>query len=202
MSLVFEFALSSNHKTIPIGTGASRCDFQVGQVPTYYLPLSTFFRIIQLWIGGKKPMHIICTTTYILFKSRYLSKDLLEFLEYRRFNQLLLHPSTTSISSSSSEQFLSTPEMKSMLTSLTYLMDCVSIPKDLPLHLKLHRTIFEGYDDIPDDVSNASSGGVSIGDLNARITSKNRIKPKQEPASPPPPQQHRRRCSTPPGCQP
>ena len=150
-------------------------------------------------------MYIICTTYYIyfLFKSRYLSKDLLEFLNYRRFNQLLLHHSTTSISSSSSEQFLSTPEMKSMLTSLTYLMDCVSIPKDLPLHLKLHRTIFEGYDDIPDDVSNASSGGVSIGDLNARITSKNRIKPKQEPASPPPPpQQHRRRCSTPQGCQP
>ena len=73
-------------------------------------------------------------------------------------------------------------------------MDCVSIPKDLPLHLKLHRTIFEGYDDIPDDVSNASSGGVSIGDLNARITSKNR-KPK--------PQQQHRHCSTPPqGCQP
>ena len=140
-------------------------------------------------------MYIICTTyyIYILFKSRYLSKDLLEFLNYRRFNQLLLHHSTTSISSSSSEQFLSTPEMKSMLTSLTYLMDCVSIPKDLPLHLKLHRTIFEGYDDIPDDVSNASSGGVSIGDLNARITSKNR-KPK-------PPQQHRH-CSTPQGCQP
>ena len=139
-------------------------------------------------------MYIICTTyyIYILFKSRYLSKDLLEFLNYRRFNQLLLHHSTTSISSSSSEQFLSTPEMKSMLTSLTYLMDCVSIPKDLPLHLKLHRTIFEGYDDIPDDVSNASSGGVSIGDLNARITSKNR-KPK--------PQQHRQ-CSTPQGCQP
>ena len=140
-------------------------------------------------------MYIICTTyyIYILFKSRYLSKDLLEFLNYRRFNQLLLHHSTTSISSSSSEQFLSTPEMKSMLTSLTYLMDCVSIPKDLPLHLKLHRTIFEGYDDIPDDVSNASSGGVSIGDLNARITSKNR-KPK-------PTQQHRH-CSTPQGCQP
>ena len=140
-------------------------------------------------------MYIICTTYYIyfLFKSRYLSKDLLEFLNYRRFNQLLLHHSTTSISSSSSEQFLSTPEMKSMLTSLTYLMDCVSIPKDLPLHLKLHRTIFEGYDDIPDDVSNASSGGVSIGDLNARITSKNR--------KPEPHQQHRH-CSTPQGCQP
>ena len=140
-------------------------------------------------------MHIICTTTYILFKSRYLSKDLLEFLKYRRFNQLLLHPSTTSISSSSSEQFLSTPEMKSMLTSLTYLMDCVSVPQDLPIHLKLHRTIFEGYDDIPDDVSNASSGGVSIGDLNARITSKNR-KPK------PLQQQHRHCSSTPQGCQP
>ena len=81
-----------------------------------------------------------------------------------------------------------------MLTSLTYLMDCVSVPKDLPIHLKLHRTIFEGYDDIPDDVSNASSGGVSIGDLNARITSKNR-KPK-------PPQQQHRHCSTPQGCQP
>ena len=84
-----------------------------------------------------------------------------------------------------------------MLTSLTYLMDCVSIPccKDLPIHLKLHRTIFEGYDDIPDDVSNASSGGVSIGDLNARITSKNRLKPEQPP-------QHRRCCNTPQGCQP
>ena len=116
-----------------------------------------------------------------------MSKDLLEFLSYRRFNS----------TSTSSEQFLSTPEMKSMLTSLTYLMDCVSIPccKNLPIHLKLHRTIFEGYDDIPDDVSNASSGGVSIGDLNARITSKNRLKPEQPP-------QHRRCCNTPQGCQP
>ena len=34
MSLVFAFTLSSNHKTIPIGTGTAGCDFQIGQVPT------------------------------------------------------------------------------------------------------------------------------------------------------------------------
>ena len=142
--------------------------------------------IILFFNQLKVNIFILPTYLHTFFKSRYLSKDLLEFLSYRRFNSTL----------TSSEQFLSTPEMKSILTSLTYLMDCVSIPcKDLPIHLKLHRTIFEGYDDIPDDVSNASSGGVSIGDLNARITSKNRLKPEHPP-------QHRRCCNTPQGCQP
>ena len=62
----------------------------------------------------------------------------------------------------------------------------ISSKKDLPIHLEVHRTVFDGYDDIPDD----DSSGVSIGDLNARCNS---ITCNAT---------HRRRSDTPQGCQP
>ena len=62
-----------------------------------------------------------------------------------------------------------------MLASVTSLMNRVSPSKYLPTYVEIHRTIFEGYDNIPDDMSDTSSGGVSITDLNAQVSSSNKF---------------------------
>ena len=58
-----------------------------------------------------------------------------------------------------------------MLASLTYLMYTVS-PKDLPCHINVHRTTFDGYNDNTlsdtDSINSDVSSGISISDLNAR----------------------------------
>ena len=66
-------------------------------------------------------------------------------------------------------------ETKQLLASVTSLMKSVSPFKYLPTHVQIHRTVFEGYDNIPDDVSDTSSGGVSISDLNAQVSSCNKF---------------------------
>ena len=66
-------------------------------------------------------------------------------------------------------------ETKQLLASVTSLMKSVSPSKYLPTHVEIHRTVFEGYDNIPDDVSDTSSGGVSITDLNAQVSSCNKF---------------------------
>ena len=66
-------------------------------------------------------------------------------------------------------------ETKQLLASVTSLMKSVSPSKYLPTHEEIHRTVFEGYDNIPDDVSDTSSGGVSITDLNAQVSSCNKF---------------------------
>ena len=65
-------------------------------------------------------------------------------------------------------------ETKQLLASVTSLKNSVSPSKYLPTHVEIHRTVFEGYD-IPDDVSDTSSGGVSISDLNAQVSSCNKF---------------------------
>ena len=62
--------------------------------------------------------------------------------------------------------------LEMMLASLTYLMYTVS-PKDLPCHINVHRTTFDGYNDNTlsdtDSINSDVSSGISISDLNARI---------------------------------
>ena len=61
------------------------------------------------------------------------------------------------------------PELEMMLVSLTYLMCSVCL-KDLPCHINVHRTTFDGYNDnIEDDNISQASSGISISDLNAQI---------------------------------
>ena len=61
--------------------------------------------------------------------------------------------------------------LEMMLASLTYLMYTVS-PKDLPCHINVHRTTFDGYNDNTlsdtDSINSDVSSGISISDLNAR----------------------------------
>ena len=72
------------------------------------LSLRSICRLTIRSLLGRERLGVISK----LKQDKYLSQELLDFLMYRRFNPI--------------EAFLSTPEMKSMLTSLTYLMDNVS----------------------------------------------------------------------------
>ena len=69
MSLVFEFALSSNHKTIPIGTGTSRCDFQVGQVPTLVNKILRSIMNVKPPTKVRQYSHIKADATSVMNKS-------------------------------------------------------------------------------------------------------------------------------------
>ena len=72
------------------------------------LSLRSICRLTIRSLLGRERLGVISK----LKQDKYLSQELLDFLMYRRFNPI--------------EAFLSTPVMKSMLTSLTYMMDNVS----------------------------------------------------------------------------
>ena len=110
-------------------------------------------------------------------------KNFQDFLTYREFSPN--NPEERRI-------FSADPGLEMMLASLTHLMKEQVSPKDLPHHILLRQTVFEGYD-VEDNESLASSSCTSLSDLNARV---------QELSNPLRLLNKKKRSTTPQGCLP